>query len=62
MDIRSAKIVPDLRVFEQARVSRDHGREILRSLVSERKIAPKRTPTGRCFLTFNEAKILANAL
>lgn len=62
MDIRNAKIVPDVRVFEAANVSRDHGRERLRDLVAERKISPRRTPTGRCFLSFGDAEILANAL
>jgi len=62
VDIRSAKIVPDLRVFEAANVSRDHGRERLRDLVAEQKISPIRTPTGRCFMTFSEAEILAKAL
>ena len=62
MDIRNAKIVPDLRVFEAANVSRDHGRERLRDLVSENRIAPMRTPTGRCFLTFDEAELLAEEL
>lgn len=62
VNIRNAKIVHDLRVFEAANVSRDHGRERLRDLVAEQKISPMRTPTGRCFMTFNEAEILANAL
>ena len=62
MDIRNAKIVHDIRVFEAANVSRDHGREKLRYLMAEQKVSPLRTPTGRCFLTFREAEILANAL
>ena len=62
MDIREAKIIADIRVFETANVSRDHGRERLRDLVAEKKISPIRTPTGRCLMSFSEAEILANAL
>ena len=62
MDIREAKIVSDLRIFEAASVSREHGRGRLRDLVAEKKISPKRTPTGRCLLSFRDAEILVDAL
>ncbi len=62
MNIRNVKIVPDLRVFEAASVSREHGRKRLHALASRGVIEPKRTPTGRCLLSFEDAERLANAL
>lgn len=62
MNIRAAKIVPDLRVFEARRVSREHGRKRLRELAEAGVIAPERTPTGRCLLSFEDAERLAKAL
>ena len=62
MNIRKLKIVPDLRIFEATSVSRDHGRKRIKDLVAEGVIDPKRTPTGRCLLSFEDAERLANAL
>ena len=62
MDIRNEKIIPDIRLFEALRVSREHGRSRIRDLKSEGVIDPKRTPTGRCLLSFEDAERLANAL
>ena len=62
MDIRDVKIVPDLRVFEAACVSREHGRKRMQALAARGAIEPKRTPTGRCLLSFHDAERLANAL
>jgi len=62
MDIREAKIVPDLRLFEAVNVSRETGRERIRDLIALGEISPKRTPTGRCLLSFEDAERLANAL
>ena len=62
MDLREAKIVHDRRIYEEVGVSRDHGKEKLHYLEAKSLISPKRTPTGRCFLSFVEAEILANAL
>ena len=62
MSIRKAKIVPDLRVFEARGVSREHGRKRLLQLEQDGVIAPERTPTGRCRLSFEDAERLAEAL
>ena len=62
MNIRKMKIVPDLRIFEAMSVSRDHGRKRIKDLAVEGAIKPKRTPTGRCLLSFEDAERLANAL
>ena len=61
-NIRTLKIVPDLRVFEAVRVSRDHGRKRIKDLTAQGLIDPLRTPTGRCLLSFEDAERLANAL
>ena len=60
--IRSMKIVPDLRVFEAASVSRELGRKRIKELAESGEISPKRTPTGRCLLSFDDAERLAAAL
>ncbi len=62
MQIREAKIVPDLRIFEAASVSRETGRKRIKDLVAQGVIDPKRTPTGRCLLSFDDAERLAAAL
>lgn len=62
MTIRDAKIVPDLRVFEALNVSREHGRKCRDKLAEQGVIDPRRTPTGRCLLSFADAERLANAL
>ena len=62
MNIREAKIVPVIRIFEEKNVSRDHGRERVRDLVAENRISLKRTPTGREYVDFGDAEIVANAL
>ncbi len=62
MDIKSEKIIPDLRVYEAARVSRERGRVCLKSLETKGAIAPLHTPTGRCLLSIEEAELLADAL
>ena len=62
MNIMNAKIVPDLRVFEVMRVSRDHGRKRLKALITKGEIEPLKTPTGRFLLSFEEAKTLARKL
>ena len=61
-NIRTLKIVPDLRVFEAVRVSRDLGRRRIKDLTEIGLIDPLKTPTGRCLLSFEEAETLANAL
>ena len=61
MDIRTVKIVPDLRIFEAVSVSREKGRQTIRNLVEAGAINPKRTPTGRCLLSFEDAERLADA-
>ena len=62
MNIREAKIIPIIRIFDLAEVSRDHGRDRVRDLVDENKISLKRTPTGREFVSFGDAEIIADAL
>ncbi len=60
MDITTKKIISDLRIYEAASVSKDHGRACLKSLEVRGVIKPKRTPTGRCLLSVEDAEILAN--
>ena len=60
--IRTLKIVPDLRVFEAVRVSRELGRRGIKDLTVQGLIDPLRTPTRRCLLSFDEAERLVNAL
>ena len=60
--INTMKIVPDLRVFEAASVSRELGRKRITELAERGVISPKRTPTGRCLLSFEDAERLADAL
>ena len=62
MNIRQMKIVPDLRVFEALSVSRELGRKRILELVAKRAIDPKRTPTGRCLLSFEDVERLAAEL
>ena len=61
-NIRAMKIVPDLRVVEAVRVSRDRGRRRIKDLTDQGLIEPLRTPTGRCLLSFEEAETLAREL
>lgn len=62
MDIREAKIVPDLRVYAIRNVSKEHGRKRLTELSAQGAVQPLRTPTGRTLLSFEEAERLAAAL
>ena len=62
MNIKTAKIVPDLRLFQTANVSKESGRKRMEELAKEGAISPLRTPTGRCLLSFEDAERLANAL
>lgn len=62
MDIREAKIVPDLRVFTALNISREHGRKRLKELEKQGIIDPLRTPTGRTLLSFEEAERLSAAI
>jgi hypothetical protein len=62
MEIREAKIVPDLRVYAVHNVSKEHGRRRLMALQAEGVIQPLKTPTGRTLLSFEEAERLASAL
>jgi ribosomal protein S25 len=62
LDIREAKIVPDLRLFTALNVSREHGRKRLRELEEQGVVDPLRTPTGRTLLSFEEAERLSAAL
>ena len=57
-NIRTMKIVPDLRVFEVANVSRERGRKRIQELAALGVIEPKRTPTGRCLLSFEDTERL----
>ena len=60
MEIATKKIISDLRVYEAASVSKDHGRGCLKSLEVRGMIMPLRTPTGRCLLSVEDAELLAN--
>ena len=51
-------MVADLRIFEAANVSRERGRKRIRELSALGVIDPKRTPTGRCLLSFEDAERL----
>ncbi len=62
MDIKSAKIVPDLRVFQTINVSKEAGRKRMEELRTMGIIDPIRTPTGRCLLSMEDAERLANSL
>ena len=62
MNIKNAKIVPDLRVFQTINVSKEAGRKRMEELSSKGLIEPLRTPTGRCLLSIEDAERLANAL
>jgi hypothetical protein len=62
LDIRTAKIVPDLRVYAVRNVSKEHGRRRLAELQEKAIVQPLRTPTGRTLLSFEEAERLAAAL
>ena len=62
MNIKSEKIVPDLRLFEAVGVSHERGRKRIGELEAQGVIHPKRTPTGRCLLSLEDAERLANAL
>jgi predicted site-specific integrase-resolvase len=62
MTIKKQPIIPDLRIFEAEQVSREHGRATLKRLERDGVIRPRRTRTGRCFLTVDDAERLAEAL
>lgn len=62
MSIREYPLVPDLRVFAFANVSKEHGRKRLQELQQRGLIKPTRTPTGRQLLSFRDAETLAEAL
>ena len=62
MDIKNAKIVPDLRVFQAINVSKETGRKRMEELQSIGVIAPLRTPTGRCLLSYDDVERLAREL
>ncbi|MCB1685953.1 MAG: hypothetical protein KDI31_15770 [Pseudomonadales bacterium] len=62
MNIRTAKIVPDLRVYALSNVSKEHGRRRLTELQAQGIVQPLRTPTGRTLLSFEDAERLAAAL
>ena len=51
-------MVADLRVFEVANVSRERGRKRIQELAALGVIEPKRTPTGRCLLSFEDTERL----
>jgi hypothetical protein len=55
-------MIADLRIYEVRRVSREHGRACLKELETAGRVSPQRTPTGRTYLSFDDAKALADAL
>lgn len=62
MNIKNAKIVPDLRIFQTANVSKEHGRKRMQELEKRGVISPLRTPTGRYLLSLEDAERLAHEL
>ncbi len=62
MGIRKQAVIPDLRVYEANGVCREHGRKRRDALAKEGVIKPKRTPTGRCLLSIDDAERLEAAL
>ena len=58
MQIREAKIVPDLRVFQVQGISKEWGRKVMAELADKGEINPLKTPTGRCLLSFEDAERL----
>ena len=59
MQIRNAKIVPDLRVFQAQGVSKEFGRKVMKELAARGEIRPHTTQTGRSLLNFDDAERLA---
>ena len=62
MTIREKKIVPDTRVFSLTDVSKERGRKRMDELESAGEITVYRTPTGRRWLSVDDAERLADAL
>ena len=62
MDISKKQIISDLRIYEAASVSKDHGRACLKVLEVRGVVNPLRTPTGRCLLSVADAELLAENL
>ena len=62
VEIRDAKIVPDLRLFQAQGISKEWGRKVMAELVEKGEISPLMTPTGRCLLSFTDAERLAHEL
>ena len=62
MEFSKQPMISDLRVYEVRRVSREHGRACLRAMEIAGRVSPPRTPTGRTYLSFDDAKALAEAL
>ena len=60
MEIRDAKIVPDLRLFQAQGVSKEWGRKVMAELIEKGEISPLKTPTGRCLLSLADTERLAN--
>ena len=59
MSFNEKKIIPDLRVYESEGVSKEWGRAQLKVLEASGVISPRRTQTGRCFLSMTDAEKLA---
>ncbi len=62
MNLQTEKLIPDLRIFEIMRVSKESGRIRLKDLEASGEISPLRTPTGRCFLSVADAEVLVEHL
>jgi hypothetical protein len=60
--IRDARIIHVRRIFEARRVSPERGRRIYEDLKAKGLIEPEETSTGRDYVNFQEAEVLAEAL
>jgi hypothetical protein len=62
MEIGNSKVVPDIQVYRTCGISTDYGRKVLDELERRGEIEPKRTSTGRSFLSFEDTERLAQSL
>ena len=60
MRLAEEKLIPDSRVWPFLNVSRDKGRRDLRDLEGRGLVTPKRSPTGRIEVSFNDLVTLAH--
>ena len=62
MDLEKAKLIQDVVLFRENSVSKETGKDTLKSLEDEGVIEPKHTPTGRTFLSICDSRMFVDAL